>query len=75
MVGLGSYVSRLEEVEETIEDKENYINELEESLREKDEEILEHRNFLEKTRSLHSEHCKELERQIEQVRNIYHCSV
>ncbi len=64
---LGTSASRLHDLEQNIEEKQNYIDELESCLKTREAEMTEQCNLLDKTRNLHTEHCRELERQIDQV--------
>ena len=64
---LGSVASRVHELGQNIEEKQNYIDELEECLKTRETEMNQQCDLLDKTRNLHSEHCRELERQIDKV--------
>jgi predicted nucleic acid-binding Zn-ribbon protein len=64
---LGTCASRVHDLEQNVEEKQNYIDELESCLKTREAEVTEQCNLLDNTRSLHTEHCRELERQIDQV--------
>ena len=64
---LGSCASRVHDLEQDVEEKQNYIDELESYLKTREAEMTEQCNLLDKTRGLHSEHCRDLETQIDQV--------
>ena len=64
---LGSCAIRVHDLEQNVEEKQNYIDELESCLKTREDEMTEQCNLLDKTRTLHSEHCRDLERQIDQV--------
>jgi predicted nucleic acid-binding Zn-ribbon protein len=64
---LGTSASRLHNLEQNIEEKQNYIDELESCLKTREAEMAEQCSLLDKTRSLHTEHCRDLQTQIDQV--------
>lgn len=64
---LGICAGTVRDLEQNIEKKQSYVDELESCLKTRETEMTEQLKLLDNTRSLHTEQCRELERQIAQV--------